>query len=431
MSDAVAVAEDTLARIEGCDDSAIFTRVTRDRALAEARAAQQRGFSLGPLDGVPVAWKDLFDLNGLTTRAGSVVLADNPPAASDAPVVANLAKAGMVCVGAVNMTEFAYSGLGLNPHYGTPHNPHGKDQPRAPGGSSSGSAVAVARGLVPVAIGTDTGGSVRLPAALNGVVGYKSTTGRYSMDGLFPLSPTLDSLGVFARTVRETALVDAAMRGAAPEAPPPRAPEGVRILVPTNVVLADCEPSVLGNFEAAVERLASDGAMIERAPLPAFDDILKLSAARGTILAAEAYEVHRELLAKGEGARMDRRVASRLAAGAKIALPDYLAVTFARRKIVADTNARLAGCFIAFPTTPMVAPAIAPLEKDDALFFAANARLLRNTSLGNFLDWCGVSLPSGTDGNGMPTALLLSAPARNDDALLSLAMGCETIVCRE
>lgn len=128
---------------------------------------------------------------------------------------------------------------------------------------------------------------------------------------------------------------------------------------------------------------------------------------------------------------MDRRVASRLAAGAKIALPDYLAVTFARRKIVADTNARLAGCFIAFPTTPMVAPSIAPLEKDDALFFAANARLLRNTSLGNFLDWCGVSLPSGTDGNGMPTALLLSAPARNDDALLSLAMGCETIVCRE
>jgi aspartyl-tRNA(Asn)/glutamyl-tRNA(Gln) amidotransferase subunit A len=428
LSNPVTIAEDTLARIEGCDDKAIFTRVTRDRALAEARASQQRNGALGPLDGVPVAWKDLFDLQGLTTRAGSVVLADNPPAASDAPVVANLAKAGMVCVGAVNMTEFAYSGIGLNRHYGTPHNPHGKDTPRVPGGSSSGSAVAVAAGLVPAAIGTDTGGSVRLPAALNGVVGYKSTTGRYSMDGVFPLSPTLDSLGVFARTVEETALVDAAMRGLAPAAPAPRAPNGVRILVPTNVVLDDCEPAVLANFEDSVERLARAGAIIERAKLPAFDDILKLNAARGTILAAEAYEVHRERLAKGEGARMDRRVASRLQAGAKIALPDYLAMVFTRRKIIADANALLAGCFVAFPTTPMVAPAIAPLEKDEAQFFAANARLLRNTSLGNFLDWCGVSLPNGTDANGMPTALLLSATARNDDALLSLAMGCEAIV---
>ncbi|MGH6979939.1 MAG: amidase family protein, partial [Stellaceae bacterium] len=202
-------------------------------------------------------------------------------------------------------------------------------------------------------------------------------------------------------------------------------------LVPTNIVLADCEPSVLANFEGAIERLARAGAAIERTPLPAFDDILKLNAARGTILAAEAYEVHRERLAKGEGPRMDRRVASRLKAGAKIALPDYLAMAFARRKIVADANALLAGCFVAFPATPMVAPAIAPLEKDDALFFTANARLLRNTSLGNFLDWCGVSLPSGTDGNGMPTALLLSATARNDDALLSLAQGCEALVLGE
>lgn len=428
MSNPLTVAEDTLARIAGCDDQAIFTRVTHDRALAEARASQQRNGALGPLDGVPVAWKDLFDLKGLTTRAGSIVLADNPPAAEDAPVVANLAKAGMVCVGAVNMTEFAYSGIGLNPHYGTPHNPHGKDTPRAPGGSSSGSAVAVARGLVPVAIGTDTGGSVRLPAALNGVVGYKSTTGRYAMDGVFPLSPTLDSLGVFAHSVAEAALVDAAMRGLAPKAPPPRAPQGVRILVPTNVVLGDCEPAVLANFEAAVERLARAGAVIERTTVPAFDEILKLNASRGTILAAEAYEIHRARLAKGDGARMDRRVASRLQAGAKIALPDYLAMAFARRKIVADTDALLAGRFVAFPTTPMVAPAIAPLEKDEALFFAANARLLRNTSLGNFLDWCGVSLPSGTDANNMPTALLLSATARNDDALLALAMGCEKLI---
>jgi aspartyl-tRNA(Asn)/glutamyl-tRNA(Gln) amidotransferase subunit A len=431
MSNPLTIAEEALARIEACDDPAIFTRITRDRALMEARAASDRlrvGKRLGLLDGVPVAWKDLFDLRGMPTPAGSAVLADAPPAERDAPVVANLAAAGMVTVGRVNMTEFAYSGLGLNPHYGTPRNPHGKDQPRAPGGSSSGSAVAVARGLVPIAIGTDTGGSVRLPAALNGVVGFKSTAGRYAMDGVFPLSPTLDSLGVFARTVEETALVDAAMRGLQPSLPPRRPPEGVRIVVPTNIVLHDCEPAVLANFEDAIERLARAGAVIERTVIPAFDEILKLTAAHGTILAAEAYAIHKDRVESDQAKRMDRRVATRLKAGAKISLQDYLALVFARRKLIADTNARLADAFVAFPTAPMVAPPIAPLESDDQQFFAANARILRNTSLGNFLDWCGVSLPSGADANGLPTALLLSATARHDEALLSVAAGCEAVV---
>jgi aspartyl-tRNA(Asn)/glutamyl-tRNA(Gln) amidotransferase subunit A len=434
MSEPVAIAEETLARIEGCDDPAIFTRVTSDRALMEARAASDRlrvGKRYGLLDGVPVAWKDLFDLRGMPNPAGSAVLADAPPAERDAPVVANLAAAGMVTVGRVNMTEFAYSGLGLNPHYGTPRNPHGKDHPRVPGGSSSGSAVAVARGLVPIAIGTDTGGSVRLPAALNGVVGFKSTSRRYSMDGVFPLSPTLDSLGVFARTVEETGLVDAAMRGLPASLPPLRPPEGVRIVVPTNIVLHDCEQAVLENFEDAIERLALAGALIERAPIPAFDEIVRLTAAHGTILAAEAYAIHKERVESDQATRMDRRVAARLKAGAKVTLPDYLALVFARRKLIADTNAQLAGAFVAFPTSPIVAPPIAPLENDDERFFATNARVLRNTSLGNFLDWCGVSLPSGADANGMPTALLLSATARNDEALLSLAMGCEALVAHE
>jgi aspartyl-tRNA(Asn)/glutamyl-tRNA(Gln) amidotransferase subunit A len=428
MADPVAVTEETLARIAACDDRAVFVRVTRDRALAEARAARRRGGSLGPLDGVPVAWKDLFDLNGMPTPAGSVVLADAPPAERDAPVVANLARAGTICVGRTNMTEFAYSGIGLNPHRGTPRNPHGKDQPRVPGGSSSGSAVAVARGLVPVAIGTDTGGSVRLPAALNGVVGYKSTTGRYAMAGVFPLSPTLDSLGVFSRTVTEAALVDAAMRGLAPKTPPPRSPAGGGIVVPTNLVLDDCEPAVLANFEAAIERLARAGAVVERAALPAFDAVMRLGDKRGVILAAEAYAIHRARLDSDAASRMDRRVVERLRLGARIGLTDYLVVAFARRDLIAETAAWLAGRFVAFPTTPIVAPPIAPLEHDDERFFAVNARLLRNTSLGNFLDWCGVSLPSGVDQDGMPTALLLSASAGDDDALLAFASGCETSV---
>jgi aspartyl-tRNA(Asn)/glutamyl-tRNA(Gln) amidotransferase subunit A len=428
MADPVGIAEETLAKIAACDDQAIFTRVTRDRALAEARAARQRSQSAGPLDGVPVAWKDLFDLQGMTTPAGSVVLADAPPAERDAPVVANLAKAGMICVGRTNMTEFAYSGIGLNPHYGTPRNPHGKE-PRVPGGSSSGSAVAVARGLVPVAIGTDTGGSVRLPAAVNGVVGFKATVGRYPMAGVFPLSPTLDSLGLFARTVEMAAQVDAAMRGVAAAAPSPRSPVGVRIVVPTNIVLDDCEPAVQANFSASLERLAYAGARIEYVAVPAFDEIGRLSRTHGTILAAEAHAAHRSRLEDGSAvSRMDHRVVSRLEAGSRITLADYLAVVFARQRLIEETNALLADGFIAFPTAPIVAPTIASVANDDDRFFAANAKILRNTSLGNVLGWCGVSLPNGVDGDGMPTALMLSATGGCDDALLALAQGCETIV---
>ena len=233
------VAEQTLASIAACEDQAVFTRLTVERARAEARAATQRlraGRPASALDGVPIAWKDLFDLEGVTTTAGSRVLEADAPAKMDATVVSRLTAAGMVCIGHANMTEFAYSGIGLNPHYGTPRNPHGREEARVPGGSSSGSAVAVARGLVPVAIGTDTGGSVRIPAAFNGIIGYKASTGRYPMDGVFALSPTLDTLGVFARTVEDAVVVDAAMRAlVAPNVR--REPiTGLRLIAPTNVV---------------------------------------------------------------------------------------------------------------------------------------------------------------------------------------------------
>ncbi len=433
MADPVGSVEETLARIDACDDRAIFTTITRDRAMAEARAAAVRlGASqpLGLLDGMPVAWKDLFDVEGLPTTAGSMQRAGSAPARHDAAVVANLAAAGMVCIGRTNMTEFAYSGIGLNPHFGTPRNPFGSE-PRVPGGSSSGSAVAVARGLVPIAIGTDTGGSVRVPAALNGVVGYKATTGRYVMAGVFPLSPTLDSLGVLSRSVAEAVLVDAAMRRAKPAESTPQMPKGVRIFVPTNIVLDDCEPAVLANFDAAIERLERAGAVVERGVLPAFDAIARLGDNRGAIVAAEAHAIHEMLLKRDEIARVDRRVVARLRAGAGITLADYLTVTFARRQLIAETAERFAQCFIAFPTTPIVAPPMAALENDDERFFAANARVLRNTSPGNFLDWCGVSLPNGRDAAGMPTALLLSAMPGRDDALLSLALGSEAIIAND
>jgi aspartyl-tRNA(Asn)/glutamyl-tRNA(Gln) amidotransferase subunit A len=433
MGDPVRTADESLARIEACEDRAIFTVITRDRAMTEARAAASRlaaDRSLGFLDGVPIAWKDLFDVQGLPTTAGSKLRAGGPPAGHDAAVVANLAAAGMVCLGRTNMSEFAYSGIGLNPHFGTPRNPYGPEA-RIPGGSSSGSAVAVARGLARVAIGTDTGGSVRVPAALNGVVGYKATTGRYSMAGVFPLSPTLDSLGVLSRSVSDAVLVDAAMRRAQPAQPTPQLPNGVRIFVPTNTVLGDCEPAVRANFDAAVERLGRAGALVEHGVLPAFDAIAQLGDKRGAIVAAEAYAIHEALFQSDQIARVDRRVVTRLRAGAGIGLAEYLAVTFARRQLIAETAERFGQYVIAFPTTPMVAPPIKALEHDDGRFFAANSRILRNTSLGNFLDWCGVSLPSGRDADGMPTALLLSAMPGRDDALLSLALGSEAIIAND
>lgn len=424
------VAARTLAAVRACDDPVIFVRLTEERATDEARIASRlarEGRPRSLLDGVPVAWKDLFDLAGVTTTAGSRVLAREPRAERDACVVARLASAGMVCIGHTNMTEFAFSGIGLNPHYGTPRNAHG--DARVPGGSSSGSAVAVARGLVPVAIGSDTGGSVRIPAAFNGIVGYKSSGGRYPMDGVFPLSRTLDTLGVFARTVTDAVLVDAAMRGQIAPSVRRRPVAGQRIVVPTNVVFDDVEPAVLANFEAALARLRDAGAVVERTRLTAFDEILALGAKRGTIVTAEAYALHRERLDGADAAAIDRRVVERARNGAAIAMADYAILLQERRRMIAAFTPYFAdGTLIAFPTVAHTAPAIAALEADEALFHRFNIKTLRNTMLGNFLDWCGVSIPSGSDAGGLPTAFLLSGPPGGDDDLLSLAVSAESII---
>ena len=431
--DAVEVAERTLAAIRDCDDQAIFIRVTADRAMAEAREASRRiraGRPRSLLEGVPVAWKDLFDLAGITTTAGSRALANNKPAERDAPVVARLADAGMVCGGHVNMTEFAYSGIGLNPHYGTPRNAHSKPgDARVPGGSSSGSAVAVARGLVPVAIGSDTGGSVRIPAAFNGVVGLKTSTGRYPTEGAFPLSTTLDTVGVFARTVLEAAIVDAALFGIGVPSLLPGRIAGKRIIVPTNVVFDDIEPAVLANFGAALARLEAAGAVIERVALPVFDEVLALTARLGNLTAAEAYTLHRARLAGPEAAMMDRRVVERIRGGGAVAMTDYVTIVQERRRMVGQAAALFAGgALIAYPTVVHTARSIAALEADDALFFRINARTLRNTNLGNFLDWCGLSIPTGTDEAGLPTALLLSGAHGGDATLLSFARSAEPLI---
>lgn len=426
----VALAEALLVRAEA-QSSPVFLRVTRARALAEARAAEARlaaGRPLSPLDGVPIAWKDLIDMAGEPTTAASALLRDAPPAAADAAVVANATAAGMVNLGKLNLTEFAYSGLGLNPHYGTPVNPHDAAVPRAPGGSSSGSGVAVAARLAPCTVGTDTGGSVRVPASFNGVVGYKASEGRIPSAGVFALSRTLDTVGPLGRSVEDCVLLDMVLRGAA-ESPVRRLPvTALRIFVAETVALDDAEAGVLAGFEAALARLAAGGADIIRGPAPELAETARLAAEHGTITAAEAYAEHRARVDGPERARIDRRVLSRIDRGKAMTAHDLLLLQRARRQLAASLAARLDGRLLVMPTTAIVAPPIAPLEADDAVFHRVNLLALRNTALGNFLDMPGLAIPSGRDGAGMPTSLLLSAPGGEDVRLLGAGLAAEPFV---
>ena len=430
--DPIELAERTLDAIEGHQDPAIFTCITRDRALAEAQASRRRlrsGRSLGCLEGIPVAWKDLFDLEGVVTTAGSRVLAREAPAGADATVVTNLRAAGMVSVGRTNMSEFAFSGLGLNPHYGTPVNPHSGDTPRLPGGSSSGAGVAVATGLVPIAIGTDTGGSIRIPAAFNGVVGYKATRGRYSMEGVYPLSRSLDSLGPLCRTVSDAIWVDAAMRGQTTPLAVRADLRGMKLVIPETIFFDEAEGGVTAAFEAAVERLVKRGAQIRRARFSLFPELFALMASHGPLVSAEAFALHRMRLTGPDAAEIDRRVVARARLGENTTMPKYVEILSARNRMIAELSNEIGvDELLVSPTLPHVAPVIAPLLEDDDAFVRTNAKTLRNTLIGNFFDWCGVSLPCGFGDAGMPVGLLLSGLANNDDRLLGAALAVEDAI---
>lgn len=430
--DPVALAEETFAAIVRCKDQSIFVSLLEKRAKAEAEASSKRireGRSLGLLDGIPVAWKDLFDIEGLATTAGSTVLETSVPATRDADVVAALAGAGMVSIGRVNMSEFAFSGLGINPHYGTPQNPASTDGARLPGGSSSGSGVAVACGLVPVSIGTDTGGSVRIPAAFNGIVGYKATRGRYSMRGVFPLSKSLDSLGPLCHTVQDAVWIDAAMRGLG--APDVRrgSVEGLALVVPETIVFDDAEAGVVSAFEAALKRLEKLGVKIRRQAFPAYAEIFELMSKYGPLVTAEAFVLHRQRLAGPEAEGMDPRVVARTRLGQKITTTGYIEMLNARERLMAEFKSSIApGELVASPTLPHVAPLTEPLLTNDELFVKTNAKTLRNTLICNFLDGCGVSIPCGVGDAGMPAGLLLSGLPNGDEYLLSIALTIEETI---
>jgi len=408
---------------------AVFVHSTFDTAIQSARAADaasRAGKRLHPLAGLPVSVKDLFDVAGEVTRAASAVRHDAAPAIADAPVVSRLRQAGAAIVGRTNMTEFAFSGVGINPHFGTPVNPAGTDETaRIPGGSSSGAAVSVALGLAVAALGSDTGGSIRIPAALCGLTGFKPTTRRVPLAGAFPLSYTLDTACAMARTVNDCVLVDSVIADEAliPSVPNPAA---LRLAIPRQYLLDDLDPIVARAFDRALGRLSAAGVRLEHTDLPELAELPGLNASGG-FASAEAYAIHRQVIATRREL-YDPRVASRIDRGAGMSAADYVDLARARIDWIARMQARLARFdAVVCPTVPMVAPAIEPLRTDDALFFRTNALLLRNTSAFNFLDGCSISLPCH-DPDELPVGLMLSHGPMRDAQLLGTALALEGIV---
>ncbi|MGO4326130.1 amidase [Cupriavidus sp. 2TAF22] len=407
---------------------AVLLHPTFDTAAETARAADaaaQAGQPLHPLAGLPVSVKDLFDVTGQTTRAGSPVRADAAPATADATVVRRLREAGAALVGRTNMTEFAFSGVGINPHFGTPVNPADAGVARIPGGSSSGAAVSVALGLAVAGLGSDTGGSIRIPAALCGLTGFKPTARRVPLDGAFPLSYTLDTACAMARSVHDCALVDSVIADQA-VVPASKALAGIRLAVPRQYLLDDLDTTVARAFDRTLARLSAAGVRIEQIDLPELAELPAINAAGG-FTAAEAYAIHRGTLASRRE-QYDPRVAMRIERGAAMGAADYVDLMRVRAGWIARVLARIDGFdAVACPTVPMVAPAIAPLAQDDALFFRTNALLLRNTSAFNFLDGCSISLPCHQP-DELPVGLMLSHGALRDAQLLGTAIALENIV---
>lgn len=409
----------------------IFISLDPQKVLAQARASdtlRKASIVPSPLAGLPIAIKDLFDVAGEVTTAGSVVLRDSPPAPCDAPAIARLRAAGAVLVGRTNLTEFAYSGIGINPHYGTPRNPYDRATGRIPGGSSAGSAVAVTDDMAVIGLGTDTGGSTRIPAALCGIVGYKPTKSRIPTDKVFPLSFALDSIGPMGPSVACVAICDAVLAGEPPVAPMAASLVGLRIAVPKTVVLDDLDPEVAADFERALEALSAAGARLIDTPLSQFGEMGEINKPGG-LSPMEAYFVHKTMLEK-DGDRYDQRVRWRIQGGSKATAVDYLWTLDRRRDWIARVSAELMP-FDAFvmPTVAGIAQAIAPIIDSEELYKTTNFRMLRNTSMINFLDGCALSIPTHREG-AAPTGLMLCGLNGHDARIFSIGAAVEAVLQR-
>jgi aspartyl-tRNA(Asn)/glutamyl-tRNA(Gln) amidotransferase subunit A len=422
--------DECLARISdpSGEGARAFVRVDAEAAIEAAEAMDRlREVKAAPsrFAGIPVSIKDLYDIKGQVTRAGSRALDDSPPAEADAPVVARLRRAGFVVIGRTNMTEFAYSGIGINPHYGTPKGAWQRSVGHVPGGSSSGAAVSIADRMAHGALGTDTGGSCRIPAAYNGIVGFKPTQRRVPLEGGVPLSFTLDSFGPLARTVGCCAVLDAVLADEPARPLLPRPIKGMRLAVPTTVALDELDDEVAQAFERALEALSRQGALIQRIAVPEFLDVGVMNT-KGGFAAAESYAWHRYLIVS-KGDVYDPRVSARILRGESISAADYIDLINARRSLIARAAARLAPYdALVLPTTANTPPRIADLA-DDKAFTKANLLSLRNCTLINMMDGCAISLPAHREGE-VPVGLMLAASGGADHRLFELAAGMEGVI---
>ncbi len=403
-----------------------FTATYAKTALAEAALSDQlraAGICRSPVEGLPVSVKDLYDVAGDVTRAGSKALRGASPAAHDAPVVARLRAAGAVLVGRTNMVEFAFGGVGLNPHYGTPKNPFDRQTGRVPGGSSSGAAVSVADAMCVMALGSDTRGSVRLPAALCGVSGFKPTASRIPRAGAFPLSYTLDSVGPLANSVACCAIFDAILAGATPQLPQALPLSGLRFMVPECSLLDALDPIVAQAFERALQTLSKAGANIQRVPTPLLTQAQTFFN-NGGFAGAEAWQIHRGILAQ-HAAEYDPRVSSRVVLGQQFAAGDYIQLGLDRAVLIQQARALTAPFdALLFPTAAATAPSISEAQASDEAYVQWNMRLLRNTGIANILDACEATVPCQSPG-AAPVGLSVMGMGGSDAQILAIAQSIE------
>lgn len=424
--------EHCLARITAPDGEGprTFLQVDAERALraADTHDRERRaGRARSRYAGIPISLKDLFDREGEVTTAGSTLLRHAAPATQDAASVARLVRAGFIPLGRTNMTEFAFSGLGLNCHYGTPANPFDRATRRIPGGSSSGAAVSVADSMAFAALGTDTGGSCRIPAAMCGIVGFKPTARRVPLAGTFPLSPSLDSIGPLAQSVECCAIVDAVLAGEPIEALAAVPLRGLRFAVPQTLVLDGIEKYVGDVFARALSRLAAAGAEIVETPLELLGELPEINR-KGGLAPPEAYATHREWIAERAEA-YDPRVLARILRGKEQDAADYILLLRARANFIERMSAALMGFdAMLMPTVPIVAPPIASLA-DDESYVRTNALVLRNPSVVNFMDGCAISIPCHEPGEA-PVGLMVATLGGRDPQLLAIASSIERTVSR-
>jgi len=431
-----ALVEDCLAAIDRPDGEgrSSFIATYHERARAEADAvdhARQQGWSLPAFAGIPLSVKDLFDESGSVTRSGSKVLNDAAPASSDATVLARLKAAGFIVIGRTNMTEFAFSGLGTNTHYGDPRCPFGRDindrsKGRVAGGSSSGSAVSISDGMAPATIGSDTGGSTRTPAAFCGIVGLKPTTTRMPSQGIFPLSRSFDAAGPMANSVSCCAILDSLMAGGNGDENPPFAVKGLRLALPKGYLFEDLDPHVANSFAAAIDRLSTAGANIVDISLAEIE-AMRPSNNTKSIVAAEAYQIHKARLEAGMGKDYDPFIAFRLQGGKNILASEYIEMVETRKAVWQSVQAAVRGYdALALPTSPILPPALSSLT-DTKSKTVESARSLRNTAISNYLDRPTITIPCHTAGSG-PVGLSLIGSRQHDHKLLAIAGAVEAIV---